>query len=336
MNRPIYIMTGVLLVGALAYFLVSRDPYRVEEKEKFLTVDTSKVNHIHLSTKEGAVTLKKTGSKWKLTEPIDFPANDSYVKTLLEKVGGLEYENAVTSSKDKYAQYELGDSAIYVELGDEAGKKDKFYSGKPSSTYTHTYMRKEGSDEVWLVSGSPKSSFNRRLTDWRDKKVLELDKTMLTKILLKFPDETIELNRQIATQSQDTTLAGSDTTWMVTTAKGETFKPDQKPLNRIMNTITRINSIDFKDAPKDTMPSFSKIDFGVEVFLEGNQHEVIDFTPKLDGDGSRWFARKNGNENTIYVLYQSSVKNLMKRVPELKTGEEPPKPKDDKTLNIQG
>ncbi len=328
MKNPIAVLISVMIFGLAAYLLLSRNPNRIESKAKVLSVDSTTVNFIRVVNNDGDVTLKKVGSHWRIASPIDFGANETYVKTLIEKAIGLEYESLVTKNKEKFSQYELGDSAIYVEIGVEGGKIDKIYSGKPSETYTHTYMRREGSDEVWLVSGTPKSAFSRRPTDWRDKKVFELDRTLVNRILLKFPDETLEMKRQISAPSMDTTLTASDTIWMVNTPKGESFQINIKPFNRIMNTITRINATDFKDAPIDTMPNFNQPDFAVEVFLEGNQHERLDFVPDKAGDASRWYARKNGEEKTLYLIYQSSVKNLMKRVPELKTGEEPPKPKD--------
>jgi len=328
MKNPIVVLVTVLIVGLGAFFLLSRNPNRIQSKQKVLDIDTLTVNFIRVVNRDGDLTIKKVGSHWKVTSPFEFAANESYVKSLIDKAVTLEFESMVTKNKEKYDLYELGDSAIYVEIGVENGKIEKIYSGKPSDTYTHTYMRKEGSDEVWLVSGTPKSAFSRRPTDWRDKKVFELDRTLITKVLLKFPDETLELVRQISAPSMDTTLSASDTIWMVNSPKGESFLINQKPFNRIMNTVTRINAVDFKDAPIDTMPNFNSPDFAVEVFLEGNQHERLDFMPNKAGDGSRWFARRNGEENTIFLIYQSSVKNLMKRVPELKTGEEPPKPKE--------
>jgi len=328
MNRPIYILAGVMLVGIAVWLLLSHDPNRVTEKEAFLKCDTSQVDYIHIRNKDGELTMKKVGANWKITQPRDFPANASYVKTLIEKAGGLEMESLITTNKEKLATYELGDSATYVEIGKEGGKIDKFFCGKPSDTYTHTYVRREGSDEVWMVSGSPRSSFSREPNEWRDKKVLELDRTMVQRILLKFPDETVELVRSISTPQADTTLAKSDTTWMAHPAKGEPFKPLDKEFNRVMNTVARLNTVDFLDAGKDTMPDMSKPEFTLEVFLEGNQHEKVDFLPRTTGDTSRWFAMKNGDPNTIFLIYQSSVKNLMKRPEVLKNGEPDVNPRD--------
>lgn len=328
MKRPIVILAGVMVLGLAAYLLLSIDRHRVAEKPKFLSLDTTTVDYIRIVNSDGDITMKKVGANWRIDKPFAASANDSYVRMLLEKAAGLELESFITKNKDKYAQFELGDSTTYVEIGKVGGKMDKFYSGKPSETYTHTYVRREGSDEVWLVSGTPRSSFSRRPNDWRDKKMLDLDRTLLTRILLKFPDETVEMVREISSPEQDTTLTKSDTSWTVHPAKGEPFKPEQRQLNRVMNTICRINALDFRDQGRDTIPDFSKPEFGVEVFLEGNQRETIDFIPNKTGDTTRWFARKNGDESTIYLIYQSSVKNLMKRPDVLKNGEEEKAPRD--------
>jgi len=336
MKRPMYMMAAVMVIGLGAWLLLSHDSNRVESKTRFLTCDTSAVDYVRIRNKDGDLTMKRVGATWKITSPIDFPANAGYVKTLIEKAAGLEFESLITTNKEKYANFELGDSAAYVEIGKDGGKIDKFYCGKPSETYTHTYMRREGSDEVWLVSGSPRSSFSRQPNDWRDKKVLELDKTMIQRILLKFPDETVELVRNISSPGQDTTLKGADTSWTVHPAKGEPFKPVDKEFNRIMNTVCKMNSIDFLDAGKDTMPDMSRPEFSIEVFLEGNQHEQLDFMPRKDGDGSRWLGRKNGNEKTIYVIYQSSVKNLMKRPDVLLKGEVDKNPQEPPDMKGRG
>jgi len=327
MNRPIAILAAVMVAGVGLWLFLSRNPHRIEEKEKFLANDTSQVDFVKIRNKDGEVVLKRVGSNWRLTEPLEFPANASYIKTLLDKVGDLEMESLITRTPAKFADFELGDSATYIEIGKQGGKIDKFYSGKPNETYTHTYVRREGSNEVWLVSGSPRSSFSREPDDWRDKKVLELDRTLIERILLKFPDETIELKRTISTPEMDTTLAKSDTSWMAYPQSGEPFKPLDKEFNRVFNNVAKMNSIAFLDAGSDTLPDMSKPDFTLEVFLEGNQREVVEYLLK-PGDDSRYVARKNGNDQTLYVIYQSAVKNVMKRADVLKNGAEEVNPQD--------
>lgn len=322
MSRIKVILIAILIIQLGVWALISTSRNIVTEKKKFLSLDTTSIDYIHIKNKDGEITLKRMGGIWKITDPYDYPANPSYIETLLKKVQALEYESLITSNKDKYENYEVdGEEASYIEIGKEGDVVDKFYCGKPSKNYTHTYLRPADKDEIWLVAGTPRSSFTRNPKDWRDKKILRLDKTMMERILLKFPDETVELTRSISMPDMDTTLTEPDTSWTVIPKRGKPFKPADNVLNRIRNTLSRMNATDFMVKGEDEIPSFDKPDFTVEVFLEGDQHEVIDFVPNPEDD-KKFIARKNNSDETVFVVYQSSVNNLKKRPEDLKEKEE--------------
>ncbi len=317
MNKTFNLLGAALIVQIIVYFAVSTEPHHVTVKENFLAVDTSNIDFVKIKNEKGEMVMKKVGSTWRVTEPFDYLANPSYATTLLEKVSGLKLETYISNNSDKHSLYELDElTAKYVEIGSEGGTVDKFYCGKASDSYTHTYVRKADSDEVWLVSGSPRSSFSRDPKQWREKKILALDKTMIERVLLKFPNRTIELDRIIA-PVEGAQKGEVDTTWMAHPPRGKDFEPEEKAMNRILNTLKRLNAIDFIDSGSDDMPSFDRPEFTIEVFLEGDQHEVVEFIPQ-EGEDSRWVARKNGDDSTVFVVYQSSVKNLKKDEADLK------------------
>ncbi len=323
MNKSVVILSVILVVQIIIYAVASIDRHHATEKEDFLTVDTSEVNYLKIVNDKGDLVMKRIGVNWKISEPVQWRANESYVETLLEKMADLKKESFITGNKDKFQQYELDElAAKYVEIGVEGGQIDKFYCGKASDTYTHTYMRKADSDEVWLVTGSPRSSLSRKPEQWRDKEILALEREMIERVLLKWPRKTIELTREIkASEDVEGGMALADTTWMAHPPRGDSFEPVEKAVNRIMNTFKRMNAIDFMDAAAgDTIPDFSNPEFTVEVFLEGDQHEVIDFVQKI-GEDSRYIARKNGDETTVFEVYKSTVNNLRKDEADLKGDE---------------
>lgn len=323
MKRSTTILVAVLVVQIIIYALVSRDRYHVEEKVDFLSIDTSQVDYLKITNDDGTLVLNRVGVHWKIVEPVNWAANESYVETLLEKVAEMKRESIITDNPEKFVLYELDDPvAKYVEIGQQGGIIDKFYCGKASDSYKHTYIRLADKEEVWLVTGNPRSSFTRQPDQWRDKKILALDQTMIEQIRLKFPRDVIDLERSIKAGVQtDSGYVLADTSWLAIPQKGSPFTPVDKALNRITNTLKRLNAISFLDAGKDQIPDFSKPDFGIEVTLEGNQHETLDFVLSAD-DSTRYVARKNGDEATVFVVYQSSVKNLQKDVPALRGEDE--------------
>ncbi len=312
MSKTIKILLAVLVVQIGFYLAVSQDRHRVRTKQPFLTVDTSEVNYIKIVNEDGELVMNRVGNQWKMKKPIEYPANQSYVRTLLEKLARLRIETEVTTNPDKFPLYELDElGAKYVEVGATGSRIDSFYCGKTSESYTHTYLRRAGSNHVLLVSGTPRSSFTRKPEQWRDKKILALDRSLIEQIDLEFPDQTVELVRRITTPQEDTTLTAADTSWTAIPEKGGEFEPDKKVMNRILNTLKRLNAIDFIDQATGEVPDFSHPDFTVEVHLEGDQHEKIEFIPKPDNE-NRWIARRNEDDSTVFVVYKSSVNNLKK------------------------
>lgn len=322
MSRTVSILLVILVIQIGLYLAVSTDRHYVAKKEAFLSIDTSMVDFIKIRNDDGELVMKRVGNTWKVKEPFDYRANQSYVQTLLEKMAGLKVETLVSKGEDKYTQYELDDlAARYIEIGKDGGDVEQFYCGKVSDSYTHTYMRKADSKGIYLIDGTPRSTLSRQPDQWRDKKILELDKTLIERILLEFPTETIELTRSITVPQVDTIVVAADTSWMATPESGVPFEPEEKVMNRILNTLRRMNATDFIDAATDTVPDFSSPDFAVSVFLEGNQKERIEFIPKVDTE-NRWIARKNGVDATVFIVYKNSVNNLKKDTNALKGIEE--------------
>ena len=308
------ILGGVLVLQLIIWALVSSNPHHVTEKKDFLSTDTSQVNFVKIKNKEGELTLKRVGDNWRISDPYNYPANPSYIETLLNKLAELKYESLITKNKDKFEEYEVaGEEAAYVEVGKEGGLIDKFYCGKPSKHYTHTYMKLEGENEVWMVSGTPRSSFTRKPKDWRDKQILNLDKTLIERVLLRFPDEVVELRREISMAEADTMLVEADTSWTVIPERGKPFLAAEKVMNRIKNTLGKMNSMDFRVAGTDSIPSFAEPLLTVEAYLEGDRKEVIDFVQDPEKD-NRYVVRQNGSEETVFVVYESSFKNFNKRL----------------------
>ena len=318
MSKTVSILLVILVIQIGVYFAVSMDRPYVTKKEAFLSVDASMVDYIKIRNENGELVMRRNGNTWRVNEPFDYQANQSYVQTLLEKMAGLRIETLVSKSEDKYPQYELDDlAAKYIEIGTEGSVIDKFYCGKISDNYTHTYMRKADTKWIYLIDGTPRSTLSRKPDQWRDKKILELDKTLIKRVLLEFPDKTIELVRNISSQQEDTTLVAADTSWMAISEEVEPFEPEEKVMNRILNTLRRMNATDFIDAVTDTVPDFSNPDFAVSVFLEGNRQERIEFIPKVDAE-NRWIARKNGDNTTVFIVYKNSINNLKKDIDALK------------------
>lgn len=324
MSKTIKILGIILLVQIVIIALLNINTSTVKVKQKYLSNDTSKVNTILIKSVEGEVAMKRVGGGWRITKPTEWEANPSYMQILLEKLAGLEVEGVIVSNPKDWKTYELDDSSsAYIEVGVEGGKIDKFYVGKNADTFSHTYIRPAGTNEVWLVLGNPKAQMTRRVKDWRNKLVIQTDKALLEKIVIKHPNETVQLVREILPTDMETGAPG-DTSWKVVPDKGAPFKPDDRILNRVLNTLSKLNALDFIDqGGSEPFPQMDPPVFTVETHSEGGDKMVLDLIPKPDSpDSENWVVRRNGDTKTLFVIYKSTANNLNKRANELKPGAE--------------
>ena len=100
----IYLSILVVLAGYFYYFEVVRRKARTEEKEaslRLFQVEKSKITSLQLNRGKGKpITLEKEG-QWQVIEPIDSPADEFAVNSLLTILESLKMEREVeTEARD--------------------------------------------------------------------------------------------------------------------------------------------------------------------------------------------------------------------------------------------
>src|SRR5689334_15623080 len=94
--------------------------------------DADKVTKIEIkNAAKGDVVLEKQGDAWKLTKPVEYPANQQNVKSLLDNVKEIRVKDSIDTGKSQYATYDLeDDKAVHVQLFKDTAKAVDLYFGK--------------------------------------------------------------------------------------------------------------------------------------------------------------------------------------------------------------
>jgi hypothetical protein len=106
-----------------------------------------------------------------------------------------------------------------------------FRVGKPSTSYTETYVRKEGSNDVYLADGMFSYVFTHPAKDWRDKSIFKTDPDLIRSVAYRYGDTTF-------------TLANKDSLWRV---NGDSAK-DQASVRGVINSLANLQADDFVDS----------------------------------------------------------------------------------------
>jgi hypothetical protein len=199
--------TGILLLvaAALAAFVYlyemkggeQRADAEAKSKELFPGVEQAAITAVELATKEGeSVRLERRDGRWLLVSPLEFPADAFAVDGIAGNLAGLASE-AVLEDPQPPAEYGLGDGARVVRfsVGDA---EHALRLGRKTPVGSNSYASVEGSDKIVTIATYKAQSFEKSLTDLRERRILDFDKQAIEKVELRWPDGGVTLVRTAA------------------------------------------------------------------------------------------------------------------------------------------
>ncbi len=242
MKRSTVILGVVFLVLLALAFLVLQKPGEQSRSSAatgvLLQIDSLAVDRIELKSPTGHIALEKKGAEWYVTQPLLSHADQAAVASLIGVCRDLRSTGVVSSRPDKRGIFQVDSTGTRVTVYEKGAPVASFVVGKAGSTYSDTYVRLAGSNDVVLVSGLPGDRMNRPLRDWRDRTIT------------KIPRESI---KEIGYQYGDTAFVAAlkDSVWMIGRDKVQ-----PSVINGVLNTLSSLQADDFADsvavAPKVT------------------------------------------------------------------------------------
>jgi hypothetical protein len=187
--RGLLILVAVLVVLA-GLFVAERmgeqagEPY----SQALTSLDTAEVARIEIAGPEGRTVLERRPEGWRLTEPVDYPADPDLVSATLSALTGLTSRGVISSNPDKAAVFEVDEQhGIRVALyyADDTEPRARIVVGKLSPGFSGTYVMVDGGPEVHDVPGALRFQLERDATAWRDKTVLAFDPAAITRVALR-------------------------------------------------------------------------------------------------------------------------------------------------------
>jgi hypothetical protein len=278
---------------------------KVIESKPALTVsiDPDKVTKVHIKKTDSDVELVKAGGDWKLTKPVQAPADGGAVTSMLAAVKELKLEDVISTRKEKFATYQVDSTGTQVEIWQGDKQMLSAVVGKSSSDWTHTFVRRAGEDAVYRAEGVLSYNFNRRPDDWRDKAILKFEEPAIKRVVLEYPKEKL----QVAVAHMDSTH------WGYTAAGGKPEAADSLTAARLVSNAAKLSTATFATAAEAAGKDFANPDFRLRVETKAETH-TVDF---VTVDDQKIFAKRDGGD-VVYSLYKGSLVNLMKKADDLR------------------
>lgn len=123
---------------------------------------------------EEPIRLVKSGETWRLAAPIEAPAAQTSVDTLLDKLADLEVAGIASAHARFHERFEV-DEAHGVHVIARAGSEEVIDFWIGGARGGNSMVRLDGEEQTLLVEGQIKFAFNKPAQDFRDRAIVELE-----------------------------------------------------------------------------------------------------------------------------------------------------------------
>jgi hypothetical protein len=163
---------------------------------KILSLKEADISRIEIQKKDAkAVTLvKDSEGKWRMTSPESLPVDSSAASSLVSTLASLNVDRVVEERPDNLAQYGLDQPALVITTTEKT-QAQKLLIGDETPTAGGAYARLDGDPRVFTIASYNKNSLDKTANDLRDKRLLTVDSSKISRVELLTPKQALEFGR---------------------------------------------------------------------------------------------------------------------------------------------
>jgi hypothetical protein len=316
-DKKLYVAVGVLvLLGAAVFFKQKADTreaatYSLEGQQQKLPElkvsdeDVKKIDKLEITQPPGdagkgenVVLTKKGEDDWRVTEPGDYKANTSNVKSALDNLETLKVKERISPSKNNYGRYDLtDDKALHLVVYKGKDKVVDLYLGQSGSR--GQMARIAGRDGVYALGGFSRYLFARELKNWRDKEIFKFADDKVAQIQVRNENGTMEFTREKSDEAPD---GGTPKAKWSGKAKKKNAGAlasikdlDSAKVNDMVRAYKDLNAIDFGDDKSIADAGLDEPSATITFTLEDGGKRVLDVGATAEGT-NRWARQPDAQQ----------------------------------------
>ena len=189
----------VILLGGYIYFYEYRGgaeraaAKRVENQ--IWRFDINDIVQVELITPEGTLIAERNTDQWMITSPQLWRAETSELDRLVSSAATLNRETMVEEQTTDLARFGLAPASLGLRMKTRDGKEYGIDFGINNPSGNLTYSTLVGENNVFLVSANAAFSFDRKIEEFRDRKIFRFERAGVQSVVLRNPSGTIELEK---------------------------------------------------------------------------------------------------------------------------------------------
>jgi hypothetical protein len=307
-----FLAAAVAALGLAAWLAARRPPAGTAEggllfagfkRERALKIE------VQGKAADESIVLEKSASGWSVPAEAGYPADPEGIREILDFVGSARADRKVSDNPAKRGVFEVDDNGLKVKLeGAEGAVLAQVVVGKSGPDFLSTYVRKEGSDEVFLIDQSLRRIFVRvGPRQWRDKAIYRLSGPDITRLKWTREGKTVAVE------------ADASGNWTMTAPATAPARRDE--VEALRNALSTLQSDDFAAASASATTGldapYARMEFSLR---DGTTHTL---EVGKENDRSQRYARRSGSD-TLFLVNNFRINTLFKGAEELQAP--PPQP----------
>ncbi|MBM2839700.1 MAG: hypothetical protein HW412_228 [Bacteroidetes bacterium] len=289
-RSALYSLITLIILAIAAFYALNREgevSSTGDPGTMLVDYDSTAVDKLEISSPTGNVVLEKQAGIWMLTSPIKYKADEPSVTSAVGKGRKIGLTSLISTNPEKQHLFQVDSSGTLVKVYEKGTLKSSFHIGKAGSSFTETYVRLDGSNDVHLAGEVLSSYFSKQPKEWRDKTVFKIDEGAIKSVRFQYGDTTFSLTLQ-------------DSLWRI-----DKDSVNQSVVKPLLSALANIQTDEFVDSTFSTPPKLSAI-----LEVEGTQ---IRFFKK---DDTKYFVQTSQSPQWFEVQTWRAT-NLLKRKKDL-------------------
>ncbi|MEO6053188.1 MAG: DUF4340 domain-containing protein [Chthoniobacterales bacterium] len=203
MNRGITVALTLIALALVAFLVFVEPQLKSTRAHKnaggwLLEIIPDQIQTIKIATGDQTIELKKRDSGWKITKPIKDLASKEAVEKILKAAQNVKILDEISDaelrkSDRKLRDFGLANSRQSLELAGD--QKIKLIFGKDAAGEKRVYIRRDNSDDAYIVGNALQEAAFRNLDDFRDKHLTDLHSDQITSFVIRRAGGELELKR---------------------------------------------------------------------------------------------------------------------------------------------
>ena len=293
----------LLIVIALFWIIQSKlEHKRITGKtvENFLELNSEEVNRVDIKSLRDTLIFKQDAGRWYITiDSFHRRADSMSVKGIIKIAAEMKVGNIISQNPARRMDFMVDERAgTLVQLYRDDKLLNEILIGKLSNDNTHTYVRKPGSDEVYLADGPIAYAFVRQKTQWLDKTIFSFAPGTINAVEFDYGKSAFKIWR------------GESLWFKGSRPYRDSSLADSIKTDLFLSTVGTLRARDFANAADSGMIDFDNPSLKLKVSLIDGSDHYLTFA-SVNSETSRVFCRKPEYDD-IFVINKSNFDNIKK------------------------